>query len=95
MTNVDRFGVPLAVGHAKLHEILTFESRFLPVGQGIMVDFVDLFLSDFGFPKFPNEISDFVPANRIYSLRAETMVDGLRRAFKFLGAWVASLEIEF
>ena len=30
-----------------------------------------------------NEISDFVPVNRIYSLRAETMVDGLPRAFRF------------
>ena len=41
-------------------------------------------MSDFGFQKFPDEISDFVPVNRIYSLRAETMVDGLPRAFRLL-----------
>ena len=30
-----------------------------------------------------NAISDFVSVNRIYSLRAETMVGGLPRAFRF------------
>ena len=34
--------------------------------------------------EFQDEISDFVPVNRIYSLRAETMVDGLPRAFRFV-----------
>ena len=36
------------------------------------------------FPKFPDDISDFVPVNRIYNFRAETMVDGLPRAFRFV-----------
>ena len=34
------------------------------------------------YHKFPEGISNFVPVNRIHSHRAETMVDGVPRAFR-------------
>ena len=39
-------------------------------------------VSEVNFDKIPDDISDFVPVNRIYSPRAETMVGGLPRAFR-------------